>query len=263
MHGRSLRVMTRRGSRAKATNRSNSLRVRFTALSPTVTSRRPRSMASPLDVRSLASGEVFADALAAGPLAGTMYDPILLTGATELPKETAAALERLEPDRIVVLGGETRISFGVLNAAEAYSPDVTRLAGADRYETAALIAARLTVGIPDSKRTFIASGLNFPDALGGSVLAGTEHAPLLLNRGDQLIDATAQALLDRNPVTVTLLGGPSAVGEDIVVEVHRLLRLRSLVATGDVSFHAWVDLELPRSRPQVTAAGRAAEEYGG
>lgn len=177
-----------------------------------------------VDTIYLASGEVFADALAAGPLAGSLNDPILLTAPNQLPKETAAALEYLSPERIVALGGETRISFEVLKAARAYSPNVTRLAGADRYQTAALIAARVPVGVPDSKRAFITSGLNFPDALGGSVLAGTERAPLLLNRGDRLIDSTAQALLDRNPVTITLLGGPSAVSEDIVAEVHRLLR---------------------------------------
>ena len=53
---------------------------------------------------------------------------------------------------------------------------VRRLSGANRYETAAKIAAQF--GSADI--VFVATGENFPDALAGSARAGALHAPLLL-----------------------------------------------------------------------------------
>src|SRR5690606_4047476 len=53
----------------------------------------------------VASGTVFADALSGGALAGVYGGPILLTRPGSLPKATAQALARLDPDHIVVLGG--------------------------------------------------------------------------------------------------------------------------------------------------------------
>ncbi len=171
-----------------------------------------------IDTVYLASGEVFADALAAGPLAGVGNDPVLLTADDELPPETAAALQDLQPERIVVLGGEARIPFEVLEAASAYASQTSRLAGNDRYLTAALIAEQL----PESERVFLASGQNFPDALGGSVLAGRISSPLLLSRQDRLMDSTAQSLLELNPTRVTLLGGPAALSTDVGDAVRAL-----------------------------------------
>ena len=171
-----------------------------------------------IDTVYLASGEVFADALAAGPLAGVGNDPVLLTAGDELSPETAAALLDLQPERIVVLGGEARIPFEVVDAASTYASQTTRLAGNDRYLTAALIAEQM----PDSQRVLLASGQNFPDALGGSVLAGRISAPLLLSRQDRLVDSTARALLELDPTRVTLLGGPAALSTDVGDAVRAL-----------------------------------------
>lgn len=171
-----------------------------------------------VDTVYLASGEVFADALAAGPLAGVGNDPVLLTEDEELPPETAAALEELAPDRIVVLGGEARIDYAVLVAASAYAADTSRLAGNDRYKTAVMIAALM----PESERVLLASGQDFPDALGGSVLAGRIPAPLLLTRQDRLMDSTAQALLELDPTRITLLGGSAALSTDVSDAVRAL-----------------------------------------
>jgi hypothetical protein len=53
----------------------------------------------------VATGDNFPDALAGGPVGAANDGPILLTGRDSLAPETAAELGRLQPDRVVVLGG--------------------------------------------------------------------------------------------------------------------------------------------------------------
>jgi putative cell wall-binding protein len=53
----------------------------------------------------LSSGRDFPDALAGAPAAGLQGAPLLLVESSCLPRETVAALERLQPERVVVLGG--------------------------------------------------------------------------------------------------------------------------------------------------------------
>jgi putative cell wall-binding protein len=65
---------------------------------------------------------------------------------------------------------------------------VQRLGGANRYETSVLINNAFFS--PVQPQVFIASGQNFPDALGGAALAGAKHAPLFTAPKDCVPAAT-------------------------------------------------------------------------
>ncbi|MEE8601125.1 cell wall-binding repeat-containing protein [Euzebya tangerina] len=97
----------------------------------------------PVPVVFIARADVFADALAGGPLASLNGSPLLLTSSATLSPETATELERLDPDRIVILGGEAAITAEVATALESFADSVERIGGTTRTETAALIAAAL------------------------------------------------------------------------------------------------------------------------
>lgn len=170
------------------------------------------------DTVYLASGTIFSDALAVGPLAGIEGSPVLLTREASLSAETAAALDRLDPEEIVILGGPARISDTVLAQASQYG-DISRLFGADRYETAELIAME----IPDSPEALLASGQVFPDALAGGVYAGVNNAPLLLTKADSLNTFAASALQRRKPSLVTLVGGEMTLFDQVRLDVIALL----------------------------------------
>jgi putative cell wall-binding protein len=71
----------------------------------------------------VASGEVFADALAGGAPAIANGAPVLLVKRDEIPSTVAAELERLAPYRIVVLGGESTVSPTVVEQLREYLPD--------------------------------------------------------------------------------------------------------------------------------------------
>ncbi|OLT17918.1 hypothetical protein BJF80_00970 [Serinicoccus sp. CUA-874] len=60
---------------------------------------------------------------------------------------------------------------------------VSRIAGSDRYDSAARVAATYPAGV---RTAYLATGENFPDAIGASALAGQLDAPVLLTRSDHL-----------------------------------------------------------------------------
>ncbi|QJU54451.1 cell wall-binding repeat-containing protein [Herbiconiux sp. KACC 21604] len=71
----------------------------------------------------IASGEVFPDALAAGPSAIDSRAPVLLVRRDEIPSAVAAELRRLAPYDIVVLGGPNTVSDAVLEELNDYLPE--------------------------------------------------------------------------------------------------------------------------------------------
>ncbi len=110
-----------------------------------------------------------------------------------------------------------RIEAGEFDALRPKTSDpdsdaFTRLAGSDRYATAAAIsAANYGPGVP----VFVATGLNFPDALAGAALAGRVGGPLLLVTRDTVPAATAAELARLNPASITILGSTGVVGYDV------------------------------------------------
>lgn len=80
------------------------------------------------DVAVLASGETFADALGAAPLAAAYDAPILLSGRDVLPDATRTALAELGVTDVLVMGGTAAISDAVTNSLHA-DHQVSRIAG--------------------------------------------------------------------------------------------------------------------------------------
>jgi putative cell wall-binding protein len=162
----------------------------------------------------LASGTDFPDALAGAQAAAAAAAPILLTAQGTLPAATASALKALRPGEIVILGGTATISSDVERTLASYTTgSVTRIAGADRYATA---AASAQVAFPSGAATvFLASGVDFPDGLVGVPAAWHEHAALLLTATNSIPAATAAALNALRPSRIVVLGGVNAVGAQV------------------------------------------------
>jgi hypothetical protein len=89
----------------------------------------------------IATGENFPDALGAGPVAAMVKGPVLLVRRDSIPGETAAELVRMSPDKIVIVGGTAAVSQAVENGLAPYAATVQRIAGANRYDTAAKLSA--------------------------------------------------------------------------------------------------------------------------
>ena len=134
----------------------------------------------------VATGATFPDALAAGAAAASHDGPVLLVATNSIPVATANELARLQPGTIKVIGGTAMVSDGVLNALRGYatSGNVERIAGNNRYATAAAVSAdTFATGVPVA---YIATGEMFPDALSGAGAAGMSGGPILLVRPDAI-----------------------------------------------------------------------------
>jgi hypothetical protein len=91
----------------------------------------------------VATGENFPDALGAAATAALGLGPVLLVQQNAVPAPTLAELNRLQPPDIVLVGGTAVISNAVETQLEGlgWGPTVTRIAGANRYDTAAALSA--------------------------------------------------------------------------------------------------------------------------
>ena len=100
------------------------------------------------------------------PAAAHEGGPLLLTSRGELNDVVMEEVERLSPDRIVIVGGEPSVSPAVADALEPLADEVVRLAGADRYETSRLIAA---YAFDASGSAFMATGRSVPRRADGGL----------------------------------------------------------------------------------------------
>ena len=154
----------------------------------------------------VASGERFPDAVAAGAAGARVGAPVLLVQQNTVPSSTSSALASLDPQRVVVVGGEHVISETVRQQLGA-----ERIAGGDRYATAAALANSTSAG--DEPVAFLASGEAFADAVAGGPAAARRDAPLLLVRPACMPQPTADALAAWGTGTRVVLGGQAAVSD--------------------------------------------------
>lgn len=162
----------------------------------------------------IATGTNFPDALAGAAVAAGSRapGPMLLVQPDAIPTAIAAQLTRLQPTRIVILGGTSAVAQSVQDQLAGYvGGDTTRVerwAGQDRFDTSVVIAQK---ALWTSDTAFVATGTNFPDALAGGPAAGYFGAPVLLTRPDVVPDDVRVELSLLGAKGVVVLGGPSAV----------------------------------------------------
>ena len=154
----------------------------------------------------IASGETFADALTVAPLANKNNMPILLVQPNNIPKATQEVLKQIK--EAIIVGGEKTISKEVANKL----PNATRIAGANRYETAKKI---YEYGFKDRKEVNIANGTNFADSL----VIGSIDCPILLAESNEVPESTKQAIKDSKFEKVNVFGGENSIGESVVKEL--------------------------------------------
>lgn len=161
------------------------------------------------------TGEDFPDALAASPIAAANKWPIFLTPQDDLPTNVKNAMAGIVANHGYVVGGEASVSADVL--AELNSPPFvgfSRYSGSNRYSTAAKVARIGYTGMGMlTSRPALATGEDFPDALAGGVLQGSDYNVMLLTPSSSLHPSAAN-YLDRYQdfiYEMRFLGGTSSV----------------------------------------------------
>ena len=173
----------------------------------------------------IASGEVFADALVAGPFAARGIHPVLLSPPDELHAEVAGYLGDAEIERVVLMGGTVALSDAVEQSVKDLGIDVSRVAGSTRYDTAVKAAelaqdkysatagrtcfATSTIGMARARVPF--------DSFSAAPLLGRLCAPLVLADPGKIpadtagfLDAAREA---HGAVGLRVFGGDAAVSQ--------------------------------------------------
>lgn len=179
----------------------------------------------------LATGEAFADALAAASLAGAYEAPVLLTPTDHLPEAVLAEVRRLGAKRVIVVGGTAAVSPAVTDALTAANLRWTRIAGDDRFDTAAEIAERTVARLKTTGRTwdgtvFVVRSDGFADALAIAPAAYSRGVPILLTRPASLTSITRAALLTIKAEDVVVVGGGEAVSQATFDAIKRVPGIR-------------------------------------
>ncbi|WP_370327822.1 cell wall-binding repeat-containing protein [Euzebya sp.] len=185
----------------------------------------------------IARHDVFADALAGGPLAGR-GGPLLLTTPDQLDPRVAVELDRvLAEDAVVyVLGGPAAIGEEVLADLVARHGTVIRVAGDTRTATAAAIADLVVAESGTTTAMVARAGPDdaspWADALAGGAYGAHAGVPVLLTATDVLSPETADAIDDLDIEEVIVLGGTAAVGDAVLDDLPDPRRLAGGDRTG-------------------------------
>lgn len=163
----------------------------------------------------LANGEQFPDALAISAYAGVTETPILLTSAKTMPASTQQELNSLQQKgdlNIIVVGGEAVVSGATLSSLNS----VQRIAGNDRYETAAAVY-EFAMDDLTAQTTYLVTGENFPDALAAGGLAAKQRAEIVMAQTATLPGSTYSVLSrpTESPLNVVIIGGTAVVTDQV------------------------------------------------
>ncbi len=175
------------------------------------------AFAAGVPVAYVATGANFPDALAAGAAAGFKGGPVVLVEKFKLPALAVTELERLNPQRIVIVGGTGVISQYVASLVARFHTGggATRIAGSDRYATAATIsAATFAGGTVDT--AYVASGRDWADALAAVPHAARSGGPVLLTLPTEVPGRLQQELIRLRPHRIIVVGGPGVVSDGVL-----------------------------------------------
>ena len=172
----------------------------------------------------LVSGETPINGAAVAGLAAQQAAPILLTRAGDLPSRVAEFIDDHAVSKVIVIGGADSVSGAVLDELIGLNADMSirRIAGDDRYGTAAAIAAELD-GLTNWCDTndsvaLLANGdaehLGFAAAAGP--LAYAMKLPILLSEHDWLPLSAAEALADLRIDRVVMVGDTSVLSDSLI-----------------------------------------------
>lgn len=197
----------------------------------------------------LSRDDEFPDVLAGAPLAGDHSCILYTPGGPDQaldPRTLAEIVRVLEP------GGPVRIVGGPAAVSTAASDELTdegfaveRIGGANRFETALLIARIVAEENDSGQEVLLAFGANWPDAVTGGAWAAKTGTPVLLTGSAELAEEAATGLAEFGTTLTTIAGGTAVVSqavEDAVPgETRRVSGPNRFATAVDVATTLWAE----------------------
>ncbi|MBW6431985.1 cell wall-binding repeat-containing protein, partial [Patescibacteria group bacterium] len=177
----------------------------------------------------IASGNAWPDATSGSVLARSYNAPLLLTNPSSLNSYTEAEIKRLAPKRVIIIGGTLSVSSAVESRVKLIRPSaiVERIAGANRYESAAKIGNRiyqLNGGKINDNTAIVVTGGNFSDAIAVGSVAATKKYPILYVSTSLPVET--KSALSRLGIRRTLVvGGTASIPDTVKNQLPGAIRI--------------------------------------
>lgn len=170
----------------------------------------------------IATGSNFPDALSATPLAYRVGGPLLLTTPNTLPDTVKKELIRLGVEEVFLVGGKGAISDTVKTQLEKMKITVTRLSGADRFETSVKIADEIGA---ERGTVVVATGKTFADALSIAPIAAQLEMPILLTNKDSIPSSVTNFVKGWGVDETYVIGGTGAISDATAKKLPGMKRI--------------------------------------
>ena len=190
----------------------------------------------------------FADAVSISSAAGATNSPVLFAATNgDLDASTKAYIEKVKKDvkNVYVIGGEGVISDDMMKTINKYTgKTATRLGGKTRFDTNLAVIKEFANGPKALSNSIVglATGMDYPDALTGGVVAAMVKAPMLLVNPkaglskDQIIAIKEQKEPEAEDFIVTAFGGTGVISDQMLREACMAIQFKDNHQGGGIPF---------------------------
>lgn len=185
-------------------------------------------------------------AIVASARAGSRDAPVLLVRQKSIPSATTSALTRLNPERIVIVGGTGAVAASLETTLGSYARSgVSRLGGSTPADVSASVAGAYVAG---KTRVYITSDDALSRALPAAALAARRNTPLLLTPSSSLAASVAEQLQRIAPDEIVIIGGQQTISGAVANQLAQYSPTVTRIAGGDpYTAGARIAAEFPRS----------------
>ncbi|MGD8194465.1 cell wall-binding repeat-containing protein [Herbiconiux sp. P18] len=160
----------------------------------------------------------------------------------------------------------------VIEPAPAQQPEVSRIAGADRFEVS--VNTSKAGWSEGSDTVYVASGEVFPDALSAASAAAVADAPILLTTSGSLSSSVKAEIQRLGATEIVIVGGPKTISAAVETELKKLGTVTRIggadrfEASRNIAKHAFPDgaevavLATGLNFPDALSAGAAVAGRG-
>ena len=172
------------------------------------------------DTIVLTSSSEMIDSLTSSPLGIAVNGPTLFVEKDTILQEVLAEINRLQPKKVIIAGGDSVVSGKVVKQIEAMGVEVERTAGENRFQTAVKLGEQIRRNSTNKTDIILANGYNFIDALTAGSLAAKMNIPILLTGDSSLNSITEKAIKEWGIKNVIVVGGDQQVSNGIISKLQ-------------------------------------------
>ena len=169
----------------------------------------------------LATGDSYADALAVSSIAAKNGSPLLLVSRNTLPDSVRNYLLEEKPSSVTVISSAGSLTPNVIQSIKnTVSGQVNVVSSGSVYTTEAQL---LTSYAPHPAAVYLATGLDYADALTGGALAIQNNGILLLVDPRSSLPQELTTYLTGQKASLTVIGGSGAIPDSLADNVSQIL----------------------------------------